>query len=86
MKFLIVEPSPLPILIPFGPKYSPHDPILDVGIPYEITVYGRVSLIIHESSTWKLCLTSRSRYKIKVNPYVRGYKSIFSIIGYFHRM
>ena len=23
MKFLIVEPSPLPILIPLGPKYSP---------------------------------------------------------------
>ena len=26
MKFLIVEPSPLPILIPLGPKYSPQDP------------------------------------------------------------
>ena len=25
MKFLIVEPSPLPILIPLGPKYSPQD-------------------------------------------------------------
>ena len=24
MKFLIVEPSPLPILIPLGPKYSPQ--------------------------------------------------------------
>ena len=29
MKFLIVEPSPLPILIPLGPKYSPKDPILN---------------------------------------------------------
>ena len=27
MKFLIAEPSPLPILIPLGPKYSPQDPI-----------------------------------------------------------
>ena len=26
MKFLIVEPSPLPILISLGPKYSPQDP------------------------------------------------------------
>ena len=27
MKFLIVEPSPLPILIPLVPKYSPQDPV-----------------------------------------------------------
>ena len=27
MKFLIVEPSPLLILIPLGPKYSPQDPV-----------------------------------------------------------
>ena len=27
MKFLIVEPSPLPIFIPLGPKYSPQDPV-----------------------------------------------------------
>ena len=27
MKSLIVESSPLPILIPLGPKYSPQDPI-----------------------------------------------------------
>ena len=25
VKSLIVEPSPLPILIPVGPKYSPQD-------------------------------------------------------------
>ena len=28
MKFLIMEPSPLPILIPLGAKYSPPDPVL----------------------------------------------------------
>ena len=28
MKFLIVEPSPLPILISLGPKYLPRDPVL----------------------------------------------------------
>ena len=27
MKFLIVEPSPLPILIPLWPKYTPQDPV-----------------------------------------------------------
>ena len=27
MKFLIVEPSPLPFLIPLGPKYSHQDPL-----------------------------------------------------------
>ena len=27
MKFLIVEPSSLPIRIPLGPKYSPKDPV-----------------------------------------------------------
>ena len=27
MKFLTVESSPLPILIPLGPKYSPQDPV-----------------------------------------------------------
>ena len=27
MKFLIVEPSPLPILIPIVSKYSPQDPV-----------------------------------------------------------
>ena len=26
MKFLVVETSPFPILIDFGPKYSPQDP------------------------------------------------------------
>jgi hypothetical protein len=26
-KFLIVQPSPLPIRIPLGPKYSPQDPV-----------------------------------------------------------
>ena len=27
MKFLIVDPTPLPIIIPLGPKYSPPDPV-----------------------------------------------------------
>ena len=27
MKFFIVEPSPLLILITLGPKYSPQDPV-----------------------------------------------------------
>ena len=27
MKFLIVEPSPLPNVIALGPKYSPQDPV-----------------------------------------------------------
>ena len=34
MKFLIVEPSPLPILIPLGPKYSPQDPVLKYPLAY----------------------------------------------------
>ena len=32
MKFLIAEPSPLPILIPLGPKYSPRDPVFKCQI------------------------------------------------------
>ena len=28
MNFLIVKPSPFPILISLGPKYSPQDPVL----------------------------------------------------------
>ena len=27
MKFLIVQPSPLPILVSLDPKYSPRDPV-----------------------------------------------------------
>ena len=27
MKFLVVKPSPLPIRIPLGLKYSPQDPV-----------------------------------------------------------
>ena len=26
-KVPIVKPSPLPILMPLGPKYPPHDPV-----------------------------------------------------------
>ena len=32
MKFLIVEPSPLPILVPLGSKYSPQDPRININI------------------------------------------------------
>ena len=32
MKFLIVEPSPLPIVIPLGLKYSPQDPVFKLII------------------------------------------------------
>ena len=32
MKFLIVEPSLLPILITVGPKYSPQDPVSNYGL------------------------------------------------------
>ena len=33
MKFLIVEPSLLPILIPLAPKYSPQDPVFKYPLP-----------------------------------------------------
>ena len=33
MKFLIVEPSPLPIRIHLGPKYSPQDPVFKNPYP-----------------------------------------------------
>ena len=29
MKFLIMEPSLFPILLPFVPKYSPQDPVFE---------------------------------------------------------
>ena len=41
MKFLIVEPSPLPILIPLGPKYSPQDPVFLTGKPIGKRPLGR---------------------------------------------
>ena len=33
MKFLIVEPSRLPNLIPLGSKYSPQDPVFKYAYP-----------------------------------------------------
>ena len=36
MKFLIVNPSTLPILIRFGLEYSPHDLVLKY--PYPVNV------------------------------------------------
>ena len=42
MTFLIVKPSPLSILIPLGPRYSPQDPVSNnvrehVSQPYSTT-------------------------------------------------
>ena len=39
MKFLIVEPSPLPILIPLGPKYSPRGPVFKYPWPAFVPYY-----------------------------------------------
>ena len=39
MKFLIVEPSPLPIIIPLGPKYSPQDPVFKYPIIIIIIIH-----------------------------------------------
>ena len=39
MKFLIVKPSPLPILISLGPKYSPQDPVFKY--PSIINIKGK---------------------------------------------
>ena len=33
MKFLIVEPSLIPILIPLGPKYSSQNPVFKSPLP-----------------------------------------------------
>ena len=35
MKFPIVEPSLLPFLIPLGPKYLPHHPVLNYPYFYD---------------------------------------------------
>ena len=32
-KFLFDKPSPLAILIPLGPKYSPQDPVFKYSYP-----------------------------------------------------
>ena len=40
MKFLIVKPSPLPMLIPLGPKYSPQDPVYNTIVKKYIVTYG----------------------------------------------
>ena len=46
MNFLIVEPSPLPILNSLGPKYSPQDPVLKYKDgSYKIEVLGISSWI-----------------------------------------
>ena len=43
MKFLILKPFPLPILIPFGLKYSSLDPVSkSLSLPYR-EVISRIS-------------------------------------------
>ena len=50
MKFLIVEPYPLPILIPLGPKYSPQDPVFKflhfgyMTCPFQSTIISGYTL------------------------------------------
>ena len=39
IKFLIIGPSPLPILIPLGSKYSPQDPVFKYPYPAFICKY-----------------------------------------------
>ena len=46
MKFLIVEPSPLPILIPLGPKYSPQDPVFKYPYPAPGTVHKYLGICL----------------------------------------
>ena len=43
MKFLIVEPPPLPILIPIGIKHSPQDPSNNLSQCSSLNVRDRVS-------------------------------------------
>ena len=45
LKFLIEEPSPLPILIHIGPKYSPQDPVFKntLSLHSSLNVRGHVS-------------------------------------------
>ena len=52
MKFLIVEPSPLPIRIPIGPKYSPQDPILK----YPEYIRGGMSQLRRYPCTFTCCV------------------------------
>ena len=53
MKFLIVEPSPLPILIPLGPKYSNQDPVLNT-----LSLHSSLNVRDHVSQTSPIYLIS----------------------------
>ena len=78
MKFLIVEPFLLPILIPIGPKYSPQDPVFkayNTKIKYKLIVDSRaaarsekkktfstISRITFNTLFFNIVRVSRSRY------------------------
>ena len=51
MKFLIVGPSPLPIRIPLGPKYSPQDPVFKYPEP-GFLLYNIVKEISVSTRNW----------------------------------
>ena len=55
MKFLIEEPSSIPILISLGPKYSPQDPILNTLSPHS-------SLNIRDHVSQPYSTTGRNAY------------------------
>ena len=47
MKFLIVEPSPLPILITLGPKYSPQDPVFQIPLAWIPCYHASMTSYFH---------------------------------------
>ena len=51
MKFLIVEPSPVPIRISLGPKYSPQDPVFACILPLlqEIMLHNHITQLLNSS-------------------------------------
>ena len=56
MKFFIVEPSPLPTLIPLGPKYSPQDLVFKYPIH---SVFENSEINLHETfTTYQFEITS----------------------------
>ena len=52
MKFLIVEPSPLPILIPLGPKYSQAYSTTDNIIVLYILIFKFLERSLDDKSVW----------------------------------
>ena len=65
MKFLIVEPSPLPILIPLGPKYSPQDPVFKRWTKHELKLSLKVSADpIHRATEYYIRPTHDSEVEL----------------------